>query len=57
MSAEFICTDCGAYVFSAIDETPRDPPLCFQCQWLRTLDDEDREPLRRLLGGSEASDA
>ena len=47
---EFVCADCGAYVFQAIAETPRpDPPICFVCQWLRTLDPEDREPIARLL--------
>jgi hypothetical protein len=48
--SEFICTDCGCHVFQAIAEDPTpDPPLCFMCQWLRTLDPEDREAIARFV--------
>lgn len=50
MGNEFTCSDCGHHVFRAIAETPTpDPPLCFQCQWMRTLDPEDRASIERFL--------
>jgi hypothetical protein len=51
MGTEFTCSDCGHHVFRAIAETPTPdpPPLCFQCQWMRTLDPEDRASIERFL--------
>lgn len=47
---EFVCADCGAYVFQAIAETPRpDPQLCYQCQWLATFNADEREAVEQYL--------
>ena len=47
---EFICTDCGTYVYSV---PPRDPPptVCATCAHLNefVVDPVEREELRRRL--------
>jgi hypothetical protein len=53
MGAEFVCLDCGAWVFNAANAEAPIPPVCLACLWRRTIDPEDRQAIDEYLDAIE----
>jgi hypothetical protein len=53
MGAEFVCLDCGAWVFNAWSAEAPIPPVCLVCLWRRTINPEDRQAIDDYLDAIE----
>jgi hypothetical protein len=46
----FKCMDCGILVHRFIQYSANDNHLCFECEWLRTIEDpEERRKVQEFL--------
>lgn len=46
---EYDCEDCGCHVACWPDVDGTRPKLCFLCEWVRDMPEEDRPGLREWL--------
>jgi hypothetical protein len=46
---KFLCEDCGCNVSWWTEADNSDPKVCFLCDWIRGMPENERQPLRDWL--------